>query len=144
MFPRSTPSPLTRRARNALSLARSFLLLEDDYSVDWEVDQDESDQGSARERRGTIDGGGDYLKVPDATGERHVVLHPHRTSLRRRSARERAGQPLARPHVCLSPVSPALPMTGTAGMDARIRGDRAPRSRDRSASSSVSATPPNA
>ena len=41
MFPRTTQHPLTRRARIALSLARSFLLLEDDYAVDWEVGQDE-------------------------------------------------------------------------------------------------------
>src|SRR3979411_2166184 len=57
MFPRSTPSPLTRRARHALALARSFLLLEDDYDVDWEVDQDEPGQGRARERRDAAGGG---------------------------------------------------------------------------------------
>ena len=33
--------PFAQRALGALRLARSFLLLEDDYEVDWEVDQDE-------------------------------------------------------------------------------------------------------
>ncbi len=47
-----------RRARwsifdRPLSLARSFLLLEDDYDVDWEVNQDESGQGTARSSTGS-------------------------------------------------------------------------------------------
>jgi hypothetical protein len=147
MFPRSTPSPLTRRARNALSLARSFLLLEDDYDVDWEVDQDESGQDRskidgisdrpARGRRDATGDGGGYPDMPDAGRRRAQARHPHRASLRRRSARERAGQPLARPHVCLSPVSPpTVSVSDAPGADGRIRGDRAPRRRDRSASSS--------
>jgi hypothetical protein len=80
MFPRSTPSPLARRARNALSLARSFLLLEDDYDVDWEVDRNEPRQGVA------------------------PAAHPHRAPLRGRTARERAGQTTPGPQVCVSPL----------------------------------------
>jgi hypothetical protein len=60
-------------------MARSFLLLEDDYDVDWEVDQD----------------------------ERTCVSHPHRAPLRGGCAQRRAGQLPARPQACLSPVGPA-------------------------------------
>ena len=94
MFPWSTPSPLTRRARNALSLARSFLLLEDDYDVDWEVDLDEPGRDRSR-----IDAISDR-----PARERALVPHPHRTALRGRSARVRVGQPAQAPHVCLCPV----------------------------------------
>lgn len=93
MFPRSTSSPLTRRARSALSLARSFLLLEDDYVRDWEV-ADEPDQD-----RSKIDGISDRH-----ARERAPVHHPHRTALRGRSARVRAGEPAQPPQACLCPV----------------------------------------
>lgn len=110
MFPRSTPSPLTRRARNALSLARSFLLLEDDYDVDWEVDQDESGRGDARERQ---------VVIASAGRGAAAGLHPHRRPLQGRSARERAGRPAPAPQVCLSPVPHA----------SRRRIERSPESR---------------
>src|SRR5664280_3522333 len=42
MFPSSRTSTLAQRALGALRLTRSFLLLEDDYDVDWEVDRDEA------------------------------------------------------------------------------------------------------
>ena len=41
MFSLAPTSKLAQRALGALRLARSFLLLEDDYDVDWEVGQDE-------------------------------------------------------------------------------------------------------
>jgi hypothetical protein len=41
MFATATTSKLARRTLYALRLTRSFLLLEDDYDVDWEVDPDE-------------------------------------------------------------------------------------------------------
>jgi hypothetical protein len=97
MFPRRTPSPLTRRARTALSLARSFLLLEDDYDVDWEVDQDETGRD-----RSKIDGISDRPARGRASADHPG--HPHRAALRGRSARVRAGQPVQAAHVCLSPV----------------------------------------
>lgn len=102
MFPRRTPSPLTRRARTALSLARSFLLLEDDYDIDWEVDQDETGRD-----RSKIDG----ISDRPARG-RASVDHPHRAVLRGRPARVRAGQPAPAPHVCMSPVE-RMPEAGT-------------------------------
>ena len=67
---------------------RSFLLLEDDYRVDWEVDQE----------------------------ERVEVDHPHRTPLRKRAAaarhmRRRPGQAPPAPQVCISPIG----RSGSAG-----------------------------
>ncbi len=79
MFPPAPPSKLAQRALGALRIARSFLLLEDDYDVDWEVDQDEY----------------------------RPVAHPHRAPLRRGSTQRRAGHVPARPPVCLSPIAPA-------------------------------------
>jgi hypothetical protein len=78
----SRTSTLGERALGALGLIRSFLLLEDDCEVDWEVGQD----------------------------ERFEVDHPHRAALRGRAAaerlaRRRPGQPAPSPHVCLSPVA---------------------------------------
>jgi hypothetical protein len=79
MFPPSETSKLAQRALGALRIGRSFLLLEDDHDVDWEVGQDE------------------YWPV----------AHPHRAPLRRGSVERRAGQVPARPQPCLSPVERA-------------------------------------
>jgi hypothetical protein len=81
MFPFARTSLLRQRALGALGLLRSFLLLEDDYDVDWEVDRE----------------------------ERLKVDHPHRAPLRgwrpaERRARRRGGQLQPREHVCVSPV----------------------------------------
>jgi hypothetical protein len=79
MFPPATKSKLAQRALGALRIGRSFLLLEDDYDVDWEVGQDES----------------------------RPVAHPHRAPLRRGSVKRRAGQVPARPQTCISPIEAA-------------------------------------
>jgi hypothetical protein len=79
MFSPDPTSPPVRRALSALRLARSFLLLEDDYQVDWEVD------------------GNDAAVEP----------HPHRVPLRGRRIARRAGQPAAAPQVCLCPIGAA-------------------------------------
>ncbi len=81
MFSSRRTSTLRRRTLGALGLLRSFLLLEDDYEVDWEVGQDELSE----------------------------VDHPHRAALRARMlvdrpAHRRPGQLPQRSHVCLSPV----------------------------------------
>lgn len=81
MFSSRRTSEARRRALDALGLIRSFLLLEDDYEVDWEVGQEELCE----------------------------VDHPHRAALRTRAvadrlAHRRIGQPTPRPHICLSPV----------------------------------------
>jgi hypothetical protein len=75
MFSPARTSTLAQRALGALSLARSFLLLEDDYDVDWEVDEDEPEQ----------------------------AIHPHRVPLRGRRPPRRAGAS-APQQVCISPV----------------------------------------
>jgi hypothetical protein len=76
MFPPTRTSTIAQRALDAARLARSFLLLEDDYDVDWEVDQDQRDE-------------------PE---------HPHRAQLRNRARVRRAGAPVVPPQPCLSPV----------------------------------------
>jgi hypothetical protein len=81
MFPSTRTSTLAQRALGALRLTRSFLLLEDDREVDWEVDQD----------------------------ARGPALHPHRVALRGRLSPRRPGEPLKRPHVCLCPLEPTTP-----------------------------------
>jgi len=88
MFSSLRTSPLAQRALGALDLARSFLMLEDDYDVDWEVDWNEPS----------------------------VPVHPHRVPLRRRSDSRRAGQPAHADHRCLSPTSDGQPARqGIAG-----------------------------
>jgi hypothetical protein len=82
MFPHGRTSKLAQRALGALMLARSFLLLEDDHEVDWEVGQ----------------------------VERGHASHPHRAPLRGGLARRRRpGQLPAAVQVCLSPVGRAAP-----------------------------------
>jgi len=76
MFPSTRTSTARQRALGALGLVRSFLLLEDDYDVDWEVDQD----------------------------ERAKVDHPHRAPLRGGLGRRRPGQLAHAPQHCISPV----------------------------------------
>ena len=105
MFPRRNPSPLTRRAQTALSLARSFLLLEDDYVRDWEVASDEQ----AGRDRSKIDGiserpAHERASVAHPPVAHPSIAHPHRVSLRGRSARVRAGQPTPASHACVSPI----------------------------------------
>jgi hypothetical protein len=90
MFPSRKNSTLAQRTLGALRLTRSFLLLEDDYDVDWEVDLDES----------------------------LTQKHPHRVPLRGPGSRSRRlagdgrrpGELPAADHPCLSPVGvPAAP-----------------------------------
>jgi hypothetical protein len=103
MFPSTKSSKLAQRTLGALRLTRSFLLLEDDYDVDWEVDRDEP------------------------VGQ----IHPHRAPLRGRTSRQRAasrraGQPAPQKHVCLSPVArPAHESARAARIDRRRRATRA-------------------
>jgi len=108
MFGWSTPSPLTRRARRSigrsLSLARSFLLLEDDYDVDWEVDQDESGRGDTRGRA-------------DAATE----PHPHRAPLRGGFVPRRPGRPVPASHFCVSPVNPVTVVHQVKGVRVSIK-----------------------
>lgn len=79
MFPPTKNSKLAQRLQDALRLTRSFLLLEDDREVDWEVDQD----------------------------ERGLAIHPHRRALRGPSSVRRPGQPPGRQQLCLCPIEPS-------------------------------------
>jgi hypothetical protein len=81
MFPPRPTSKLAQRALGALRVAGSFLLLEDDCDVDWEVGRDEPT----------------------------TVPHPHRARLRGGCAERRAGQLPARAQACLSPVGRVAP-----------------------------------
>jgi hypothetical protein len=79
MFPPSKDSTLARRILGVARLTRSFLLLEDDYDVDWEVDRNEPAE----------------------------AIHPHRVALRRHSRAGRPGRPPEPQHVCMCPVNRA-------------------------------------
>jgi hypothetical protein len=94
VFPSSRTSRLTQRALGALRLTRSFLLLEDDYDVDWEVDPNEHSQAP----------------------------HPHRVPLRASLPARRAGAPSPASHVCLSPVRGSVAGTRWHPTDAARRG----------------------
>jgi hypothetical protein len=82
MFAPARTSKLAQRTLGALRLTHSFLLLEDDYDVDWEVDGDEN------------------LTQP----------HPHRVPLRgptrhlRSMPSRRKGEVPSRKLSCISPV----------------------------------------
>ena len=86
MFPPGPNSLLAQRALSALRLTRSFLLLEDDYDVDWEVDRNEH-YGSA---------------------------HPHRAPLRGRVGQRRPGQPGPALAACLCATASAAAVSPSA------------------------------
>jgi len=98
MFPSSRrTSTLTQRALGALRLIRSFLLLEDDHDVDWEVGQD----------------------------ERTSAAHPHRAPLRGRRIPRRQGESPPRTQACVSPVArPAHPTSTARPRDSSLPGRR--------------------
>jgi hypothetical protein len=81
-------STLTQRALAAAGMLRSFLLLEDDGRVDWEVDQDGEKRDDTQPRRAPL---------------------PASRRLKRPPRTRRPGEPSARPQVCLSPVADAPP-----------------------------------
>jgi len=104
MFSSLRTSPLARRTLGALDLARSFLMLEDDYDVDWEVDRDE----------------------PTAP------IHPHRAPLRRGSGPRRPGAVARAPQECTSPTfngRPADALTGAERWSAQAKREGDPSSR---------------
>jgi len=92
-------STLAQRAREALSLTRSFLLLEDGDPADWEVGQE-----GAR-----------------PVSNEPAWAHAHRARLRKCRAPRRGGQPAPPPQLCLCPIGPA---THSAAAGAPQRGSR--------------------
>ena len=89
MFCSTDTQPFTRRLAGGLRLIRSFLLLEDDYDVDWEVDQDEPVEPP--------------VSIPSWKQQARDD-HPHRVALRSRSGTRRPGAAAAREQVCVCPV----------------------------------------
>jgi hypothetical protein len=95
MFSSLRTSPLAQRTLGALDLARSFLLLEDDVSVDWEVDRNEPFE----------------------------PVHPHRVPLRGRRIERRPGMPAPARGECISPTFYGQPIArgGNAWAERRER-----------------------
>jgi len=94
MFPTRRTSQILQRASGALVLLRSFLLLEYDNAVDWEVDQEPA----------------------------QPFEHPHRAPLRGAGAggplrARRPGATQPRAQVCISPVERLA--TGAVGQPRR-------------------------
>jgi hypothetical protein len=85
MFAKTRTSKLAQRTLGALRLTHSFLLLEDDYDVDWEVDRDEELTQSHPHR------------VPLRGPARHLRSMPSR----------RKGEVPSRTLPCLSPIGSA-------------------------------------
>ena len=109
MFCSSRKPEAPQRLVRTLRLVRSFLLLEDDYDVDWEVDQDERafSTGSVREwsagrGEGRPDGGLDSHL--DEQRDLRLGDHPHRMALRSRLGDRRPGVVASGEQVCLCPV----------------------------------------
>jgi hypothetical protein len=92
MFPLQDTPPLARRLLGGLRLIRSFLLLEDDYDVDWEVDRDELEMDEIDPDR------------RETAWEEPWEDHPHRFALRSRLCSRRPGVPAPREQVCLCPL----------------------------------------
>lgn len=92
MFSSADTPPFARRLLGALNLIRSFLLLEDDYDVDWEVDQDEPIESSSCDSRSS------------GRTEKGRSDHPHRMALPSRLHVRRSGALAPREQVCLCPL----------------------------------------
>lgn len=98
MFCSSPTQRFSRRLVEAAHLVRSFLLLEDDYEVDWEVDQDELAVSGRRDVELDLEG-----SAQDAENSM-VEDHPHRVALRSRLSVRRPGIVAPHEQVCLCPV----------------------------------------
>ncbi len=85
MFCSTRTSAFAQRARDALSLTRAFLLLEDDDPVNWEVGQEE------------------YAEA----GHEPAWAHAHRAPLCGQWTLRRGGQAAPSPQPCLSPTQPS-------------------------------------
>lgn len=92
MFSSSQKRSLGQRTFSALLLVRSFLLLEDDCEVDWEVDQAERSRQARLDRAGPV-----RQRNPDGG------VHPHRFVLDSRLGARRPGAPTPCEQVCLCP-----------------------------------------
>ena len=94
MFPSTETHYRVPRLVVALRLIRSFLMLEDDYDVDWEVDQEERIEPPPAHERHT----------QTTTTKTDCVAHPHRMALQSRVGARRPGVPASPEQVCLCPL----------------------------------------
>ena len=101
MFASAKTSKLAQRTLGALRLTRSFLMLEDDYDVDWEVDRD----------------------------EQQTQTHPHRAPLRGPGRRSRRAS--RAPQRQAGRARPRLPVAGRRRRRRARRASRAPSLRAR-------------
>ncbi len=89
MFCSADTQPFARRLVGGLCLIRSFLLLEDDYVRNWEVDQDEPVESP--------------VSIPRWEQQARDE-HPHRMALRGGLGTRRPGAAAPREQVCVCPV----------------------------------------
>lgn len=99
MFCQAERSSIRQRLFSALVLTRSFLLLEDDHEVDWEVDQDERG-----ERLGGDTSGHSSVALRSELAGSEGDGHPHRVGLRSRLGDRRPGVVRAQELVCVCPL----------------------------------------
>ena len=92
-------APFVRRLTSALLLIRSFLLLEDDCDVDWEVEWDEGTKLVGRDTSGHAS-----VALRPELGGSEGEGHPHRMALQSRLGDRRPGEATQREAMCLCPV----------------------------------------
>jgi hypothetical protein len=92
VFSSNDTQSLSRSFFTGLRLIRSFLLLEDDHNVDWEVDGNEPTRTLGCGAR------------PARWGVPEREDHPHRVALRSRLGARRPGLVVPREQVCLCPL----------------------------------------
>jgi hypothetical protein len=101
MFPSTKRASIRQRLSSAVELTRAFLLLEDDYDVDWEVDQDEREEFVARDTNGHPS-----VALRSELGGSEGDGHPHRVALRSRLGDRRPGVVRGHELVCVCPLPP--------------------------------------
>jgi hypothetical protein len=99
-----------RRLSSTLQLIRSFLLLEDDYDVDWEVDRDELGEFVGRDTSGHSS-----VALRSELGGLEGDGHPHRVALQSRLGDRRPGGVPGNELVCVCPVPPRERRGGEVG-----------------------------
>jgi len=116
MFSSMDTPRLARRLFSALRLIRSFLLLEDDYVRDWEVDRDEPIESAECGPRRSDVGGSRSSDLRGSDGGDH----PHRAPLRSRLGGRRTGMLAPREQMCLCPLPPRERRERDSQRDSRL------------------------
>jgi hypothetical protein len=92
--------PVARRLGSAAVAIRSFLLLEDDYVCDWEVDWSEREEFGGDDTNGQAS-----VALRSELGGSEGQGHPHRVVLQSRLGDRRAGEVVGSELVCVCPVA---------------------------------------